>query len=195
MNEHSDETHKIRARLIVIGDAQGVAYRAQVKSIAGMLRIKGIAKNLEDGRVEIFCECDELTLKKFIKAITLKREDENILSPNVDNIKVYRENQKKYNDGIPPKEFRSFYVDYGEGLTSYEKESLTKLDTGSLLLGDSSKKIAIVGQKVDKMSDVIVDRFDKVEQKYHSFGKDLKDIKVCFQLLTKAYLAQQKTKK
>ena len=196
MNENNNREHKLMARLTVKGDVQDVAYRAHVKRFARALKIKGIVRNLEDDGVEIFCECDEKTLQKFIKLIRLKRKDmDDIISPNVENIKVYKKGVKGYAKGNPPQEFKAFSIDYNVKLSSFEEESLTKTEIGSLLLVDTSKKTAIVGQNVEDMHKGMVDSFDKIDKKYHSFGIDLKEMTDCFKQLVEIYAEQQKSEK
>jgi acylphosphatase len=46
----------VRRRLIVSGRVQGVFFRDAAKAQADLLRIRGWAKNLPDGRVEIVAE-------------------------------------------------------------------------------------------------------------------------------------------
>lgn len=196
MKTNNDEKYKLRARLIVEGDVQGVAYRAHIKRIARVQKIRGIVRNLEDDRVEIFCECDKKTLQKFKRLISKKRENiEDIFSPHVEDIKVYKEQEKEYKDGDPPKEFKAFNIDYGVKLNSFEEESLTRTEIGSLLLIDNSKKTAIVGQKVEGMHNDMIGSFDRINEKYDSFGKDLKIITDCFKELVQYFTKKDTAKK
>jgi len=196
MNEYNNEEYKLRVRLVVEGDVQGVAYRAHVKRVARVYKIKGIVRNLEDDGVEIFCECDEKTLREFKKSISLERKNmKDIFSPHVDDIKVYKEEEKEYNEGNPPKEFKAFNIDYNVKLSSFEEESLTRTEIGSLLLGDTSKKTEAVGQKVEEMHNDMVESFNRIDKKYDSFGKDLKIMTNCFEQFVEAYIGQRKSKK
>lgn len=45
-------------RLTINGTVQGVSFRQFVKEYADKYKIKGFARNLEDGRLEIFIEGD-----------------------------------------------------------------------------------------------------------------------------------------
>ena len=47
-----------KRRIIVKGNVQAVGYRALIKQIARNNGIKGSIKNLDDGTVEIYCECN-----------------------------------------------------------------------------------------------------------------------------------------
>lgn len=171
-------------RLIVKGDVQGVAFRAFIKRIAKIHKVKGVVRNLEDGNVEIFCECDVKTLEDFKESIFLQRKDEkDIFSPNVEGITVYKERDKEYSQSNPPSEFKSFAVDYGVRLNSFEDESLTRSEIGSLLLVDTSRRITCVGDKVEKMCSDMVENFNRIDNKYGSFSEDMKEIKDCFKQL------------
>ncbi|MBS3114730.1 acylphosphatase [Candidatus Woesearchaeota archaeon] len=53
--------------LIVSGRVQGVFFRANVGNKANELGLKGYAKNLENGNVEVVAEGDEEKLKELIE--------------------------------------------------------------------------------------------------------------------------------
>lgn len=57
-------------RIIVSGRVQGVCYRAYTKDNAIRLGISGYVRNMEDGRVEIFCK-DSNRMEEFV--ILLKK--------------------------------------------------------------------------------------------------------------------------
>lgn len=163
--------------LIIKGDVQGVAYRAHVKRIARSLKIKGTARNLEEGDVVVFCQGDPKILVNFKKLIEVKREGQSDLySPNVEEIKTCREGTKKYFEHNPPKEFKAFNIDYGVQLNSFEEESLTKTEIGSLVLIESCKKTDVVGKKVEEMDRNVVQTFDRLDKKYDSFGKKINEV-------------------
>jgi acylphosphatase len=46
----------VKARIVVDGVVQGVGYRALVEQVARQLGLKGLVRNFEDTKVEIFCE-------------------------------------------------------------------------------------------------------------------------------------------
>ena len=56
----------------VSGSVQKTGYRAKVTDFAGMLGLKGVVENLDDGRVKIVAEGDEDKLKWFEEAINIK---------------------------------------------------------------------------------------------------------------------------
>ena len=55
--------------LIVSGRVQGVFFRANVRSKANELSLKGYAKNLENGNVEVVAQGDEEKIKELIDFI------------------------------------------------------------------------------------------------------------------------------
>lgn len=55
-----------RAKIIVSGLVQGVFYRANAKSRAEELVLKGYAKNLPDGNVEIIAEGEKENIEKLV---------------------------------------------------------------------------------------------------------------------------------
>ena len=52
--------------LHISGRVQGVCYRASAQMQAAKLGLKGFARNLKDGRVEIIITGDELLLNDFV---------------------------------------------------------------------------------------------------------------------------------
>ncbi len=78
----------IKAKITVEGMIQGSGYRALVKSFANRLGITGLVRNLNDGRVEIFCEGKKDGIKQLIKDINVKGNASSPLSLNVDKINI-----------------------------------------------------------------------------------------------------------
>ncbi|OEU64307.1 MAG: hypothetical protein BA870_08015 [Desulfuromonadales bacterium C00003094] len=62
----------IRADIIVTGDVQMVGFRTFIKNIADSLNIKGYAKNLDDGSVNIVCESEKNNIEKLINELREK---------------------------------------------------------------------------------------------------------------------------
>lgn len=61
----------IRARILVSGSVQDVGYRAHVARIAQSIDMKGIVRNRDDGRVEIFCSAESKEkIEEFVKKIS-----------------------------------------------------------------------------------------------------------------------------
>jgi acylphosphatase len=64
----------VRAKILVEGDVQRVGYRDFVQKVARRLGVKGYVENLDDGNVQIVCEADGLTLKRFVEGIKVREE-------------------------------------------------------------------------------------------------------------------------
>jgi len=58
--------HIVRAHVWVSGRVQGVAYRAFARQVAGRWGLKGGARNLDDGRVEIEVEGPRADVDAFL---------------------------------------------------------------------------------------------------------------------------------
>jgi acylphosphatase len=59
----------LRAHSYYSGKVQGVGFRFTVKDIADQLGVRGWAKNLSDGRVEVLAEAEEPVLKDFLDKV------------------------------------------------------------------------------------------------------------------------------
>lgn len=176
----------VRARIIVKGRVQGVGYRALVKQIAMGFKVKGMVRNAEEGNVELFCECDDRLFDKFSETIKVKGDPQDMLSISVNELNVYKEGNKNYVN--PPTEFKTFYIDYGDKLTQFEKESLERSEL-AIVAFDSMKKETRKGSGCVK--DKIVDghnslkeeqrgmhqdmnlSFDRLDEKYGEFAKKM----------------------
>jgi acylphosphatase len=61
----------VKARVLVSGSVQGVGYRSHVARIARRIGVRGIVRNLDDGRVEVVCEADDKRmLEQFVREIS-----------------------------------------------------------------------------------------------------------------------------
>jgi acylphosphatase len=180
-----------KRRIIVKGNVQGVGFRAFVRQYAFNMDVKGLVRNLSDKTVEIFCEADEGTLKKFLRAITVKGDKMDPFVINVEQIMVFDEKTKEYKAGKVPRSFKEFIVDYGAGLTKAEREAAErdeytilagqrlgqKMDTGFNGLGQKvdvvGKNVVSVGQDVRAMHKDMNEKFTGMEQKYHTINKNI----------------------
>jgi len=61
-----------RVDIIVRGRVQGVFYRATVSDIAEELGLKGFARNLPDGSVEIIAEGPDAVIDEFCERVQIK---------------------------------------------------------------------------------------------------------------------------
>jgi len=158
----------IKARIIVNGRVQGVGYRALVKQIAMGFKVKGMARNAEEGNVELFCECDDKLFDKFLETIKIKGDPQDMLSISVDELNVYKEGNKNYVN--PPTEFKTFYIDYGDKLTQFERESLERSEL-AIVAFDSMKKETRKGFGCVK--DKIVDGYNSLKEEQKAMHQDM----------------------
>ena len=56
-----------KVKILVTGRVQGVYFRMFTQNKAKQFGIKGHARNLSDGRVEIIAEADQICIENFIK--------------------------------------------------------------------------------------------------------------------------------
>ena len=59
----------IRARILVSGRVQGVAYRAFTRDAASRMKLCGGVRNVEDGRVEVDVEGERHVVEAFIELL------------------------------------------------------------------------------------------------------------------------------
>ena len=67
------------ARLLVFGNVQGVGFRAYVKQIARNMQIRGFARNLDDGSVEIYAQAAKQEINSFAGRLSIQGDPENPL--------------------------------------------------------------------------------------------------------------------
>lgn len=121
----------IKARIVVDGVVQGVGYIALVKQAARQLGLKGLVRNLEDTKVEIFCEGSRDKILEFLKKIDRKAKPEDFLSINVSEIKCFFEGEGHYKPAW--KEYKGFEIDYGiEELSALDDATLEDHEFGKL---------------------------------------------------------------
>lgn len=56
-----------RKKILIYGHVQGIFFRAYIKKLAQELNLKGIVRNLPDGKVEIITEGEKENIKKLIE--------------------------------------------------------------------------------------------------------------------------------
>ena len=88
-----------RVHIIVKGIVQGVFFRENTKNIAKKLGLKGYAKNLSDGTVEVIAEGNKKELEELIEFCKVGPS-----SARVDDINIEFDN--------PKNEFKEFQVKY-----------------------------------------------------------------------------------
>lgn len=121
----------VKARIIVDGVVQGVGYRALVKQIARQLGLKGLVRNIEDTKVEIFCEGPASKINELLEKIDVKGRPEDYMSVNVTDMKRFWEGEDGYREAWKP--YRGFEVDYGvEKPSAFEESTIDDHEFGKL---------------------------------------------------------------
>jgi len=162
----------IQKRLIIKGYVQGVGYRAIVTDRARRSKIKGKVKNLSNGDVEIICQCDSIEqFQKFLYMILDFKKDKEF-TPKVEDYKV--------DDYISKEKFETFYIEYDKTMPRYANETLTKLDIGGL--------------RMSSMENTMITRFDTMEQKYGTIGKNLIKLEEYFKTIVEEIIGKKKKK-
>ncbi|MEM3396646.1 MAG: acylphosphatase [Thermoplasmata archaeon] len=98
---------KVRKRLVLDGEVQGVGLKTYAKMLALKMKLKGCARNLEDGTVEIYIEGEQEKIEKF-KAI-LQSEQTRSFGIIVESIIEFDEGSEGF--GTPP-EYKGFKIIY-----------------------------------------------------------------------------------
>lgn len=158
------------------GNVQAVGFRVLIKQTAKIIGLKGKVRNLDDGRVEVFCEGEKYSIFELQKRINIRsNEPENILKVNVEKIHRYFENETGYTELEGG--FGIFEIDYGaEATTPYEKANLEKLEIGSLMMLDLGKNMNALGSGVEKGFSTTHSDFEKLDDKYDVVSTELKSI-------------------
>ena len=129
-----------RARVLIVGSVQGVGYRALVKFLARRAMVKGLIRNLDDGRVEIFFDGEAKSIERVLEKISVKSPSDDPLSINVSSLAVFWEGGVGYEP--PWKPYRGFEIDYGDAdFTEYERISLESTDQAKLQFTNLRKDI------------------------------------------------------
>ena len=58
---------KIRVRVLISGQVQGVYFRDSARALATELGVTGWVRNLRNGRVEVLCEGEEVAVRRLIE--------------------------------------------------------------------------------------------------------------------------------
>ena len=157
-----DDIMAIKRRLIVHGNVQAVGYRAFVKMIARNMKIKGSVKNLDDGTVEIYCECPDEKIYGQFKAMIFRKAQDlgDPLQMNVTAIDEYDESW----DGFDSQRLRfPFDVIYdGIDMSPMEKEALERSEMAILAMTSMNMNLS---SKIDAMHKDLSEKQDKMLEK------------------------------
>lgn len=176
----------VKERMLVAGVLQGVGYRAIVKQAARFLGVKGLVRNLDDGRVEIFCEGSKPVLKKFRKLIDIRGKPEDILSINVTNVECFEEGEKGYSTAWKP--YRGFEIDYGvEKLSLFEESSLEDHEFGKLYFSSFRNELKSFREDTNLS-------FAQMAEKYGDISAELKQFRTGIERILTKFLKEYSKK-
>lgn len=166
----------LRAKLLVEGNIQSMGYRALVKVIARRLGVNGVVRNLENDRVEIEAEApDAATLGRFESAIARKAGEGDYLSPHVTRIETISEER------VPEGRYKTFEVDYGGEMTTFERESLECLEMRIVVLSsfkdESRSSFKPLEEEISGFRGDTHSSFETMDKKYDSISKTLTEFK------------------
>jgi len=177
----------IKARMLVKGILQGVGYRAIVKQAARFLGLKGIVRNLDDGRVEIFCEGSKTSLERFRKLIDIRGKPEDIMSINVSKIECFEEGEKGYSSAWKP--YRGFEIDYGvEKLSPFEESSLEDHEFGKLYFSSFRNELKSFREDTNLS-------FTQMAEKYGDVSAELKEFRTTIERFLSKFLKEYSKKR
>lgn len=192
----------LKRRIIVKGNVQAVGYRALIKQIARNNGIKGSVKNLDDGTVEIYCECNQEIYEKFKNKIDLKTSDpKDPLQINIIEFEVYNEDSENFDNSKIKYPFEVIFD--GEDISTFEKESLERSEMAILAMtsmnSNLSKKVDNTNKNIKDMDQHMNENFTTLDQKYDEFGqsmkrleKDIHEMKDAFLKLTNHFIEENK---
>ena len=169
-----------KARIFVDGVVQGVGYRALVKQVARQLGLRGLVRNIEGTKVEIFCEGPTDRIKEFLEKIDRKARGEDFLS--VSKIECFFEGEPNYQPAW--KEYKDFEIDYGVGEISAFEEST--------LENHEFSKLYFIGFR-DELKDFsgrTEGSFREMAEKYGDISKELKEFRETVNGFLKTFLSE-----
>jgi acylphosphatase len=171
-------------RIVVDGVVQGVGYGALVKQVARQFGLKGLVRNLEDTKVEIFCKGQENNIREFLRQIDRKIEGKDILGTNVTGIECYWEGQSNYRPAW--KEYAEFEIDYQvEGVTPVDKETLESQEFAKLYFIGFRDEMKGFRHETNK-------NFGIMDAKYGDISKELKEFRKTVKEFLEAFLGEKR---
>ena len=181
----------IKRCMIVKGNVQAVGFRALIKQVARNIRIKGSVKNLDDGTVEIYCECDEAIYKEFKKKINIKAHaPEDILQINVTDIE---ENNEEWEGFDGSRIVYPFDVLYDDTETRpLEKELLERSEMAILAMTSMNRNMNTRFDTLTEKYDVFGQRMGRIEEDMHDIKIDIHEMKEAFIKLTDHFVGEGK---
>ena len=174
----------IKRCIVVKGNVHTVDYRTLIKQFARNMRIKGSVKNLDDGTVEIYCECDEVIYDDFKKKIMKKAQDpEDPLQINVTDIEEFKDDQEGFEGSRITYPFDVVYED--SGIRPLEKDMLERSEMTILAMTSMNKSI-------NNRFDTLADRYDEFSHSMVRLERDIHEMKEAFVRLTDHFVKDDK---
>ncbi|MGD0071057.1 MAG: acylphosphatase [Candidatus Bathyarchaeia archaeon] len=180
-----------KATIIAEGWIQSVGYRAFVKRVASQLGLKGLVRNLPDGKVEVFCEGDLTKINKLLQKMDYKGKKDDALSVFVENLSFYTEGEKGYLG--PWKEYSDFQIDYGfEVQSPVDRALLENLENGTIYVASSRDEFGLLKDEFSMFRKETSSNFGTMKEKYGSISEEMKKMRATFEKLADAYIKRQK---
>ena len=168
-----------KARIIIEGVVQGVGYRALVKQAAKHLGLKGLARNFEDMKVEVFCEGPENRINEFLKKIDVKAKPEDFLSINVTRINCFMEGRENYKPAW--KTYMGFEIDYGgEELKLSNEIALEDHEFAKLYFIGFKNELAGFRENTNTNFAEMAEKYGDISTELKEFRKTVKNFLDCF---------------
>jgi len=178
-----------KARIVVDGVVQGVDYRALVKQVARQLSLKGLVRNFEDTKVEIFCEGSRDRIMEFLKKIDRKAKPEDFLSINVSEIKCFFEGEENYKPAWKP--YKEFEIDYGiEELSTFDETTLEDHEFGKLYFTGFRDELKGFGDELKGFRQDTNRNFREMAEKYGDISEELKEFRKTVKEFLEAFLSE-----
>jgi acylphosphatase len=168
-----------KTRLIVDGVVQGVGYRALVKQAAKQLGLKGLVRNFEETKVEVFCEGTDDKINELIKKIDVKAKPADFLSINVTRINCFMEGHKNYKPAW--KTYVGFEIDYGlEELELSDEIALEDREFAKLYFIGFRNELAGFRENTNANFAEMAEKYGDISTELKEFRKTVKNFLDCF---------------
>jgi acylphosphatase len=174
----------IKSRMLVKGNVQAVGFRALIKQIARNMCIKGSVKNLDNGTVEIYSECEEAVYEEFKRKINISARDaEDNLQINVTNIEERSEDWDGFDGSRIMYPFDVVYD--GLEIRPFERELLERSEMAVLAMTSMNRDI-------NRRFDTLAERYDTFGNSMIKLEKDIHEMKDAFIKLADHFLTEGK---
>ena len=163
-----------KARIVVDGVVQGVGYRALVKQAARQQVLKGLMRNFENTKIEIFCEGPEEKIGALLRMIDVKAKPEDFLSINVVKIECFLEGHESYKSAW--KAYDGFEIDYGiEALSLFDEVTLEDHEFAKLYFIGFKNELAGFRENTNGNFAQMAEKYGDISMELKEFRKTVKD--------------------